>query len=361
MNRFLTTALAVAVLLTASPVSAYAENILYTHNGLPSVSIEEISGDADGNGEFNMADAVVLESYLLKGREPENLQIFDFNLDGTVDVFDFAYMRKHLVSKGKALARNYEINIVNSPSETLPNVKVITDSDSLNDYLSEFITDKSEILTYTEKYSDEFFNENNLILYPMLQSRGRGIFYSIEGVRHGENGGICVDIASGYDVYQPLYQITNTTILFQVGISKLQCSEKDKITINDTTATNSEISTHSYLSPDGTKELYITQEKIMNFCDVRIYLRMRENSLAPLSYANVNNAFTPFNDNGKWFKDSEGNNVFGDGENFSITWLDDYVIIEHETGDGTRDSFELSLEPQQEAVSYTPLTLPTIL
>lgn len=347
MNRLLKIGLAFSVLLTAVPTSTKAENILYINNGLPYSYNTEISGDADQNGELNIADAVIFESYILKGKTPENMRILDLNLDGSVDIFDFACMRKQLLTSGKALSRNYAVDIVNAPTDTLPTAKIIADSATLAEYLSAFITDKSEISTYSEKYNDEFFKENNIILCPFFQERGRGIFYDIEAVRR-ENGGICLDIASNYTLNLPIYPITNTTILIQATLPKLQCSENDKIIINNMTAIDSEISSHSYFSPDGTKELYITQQILNNLSDVRIYLRMQSNSLAPLGFADVTGGFRPFNDNGEWSADSEGNPVFSDGKNFSIAWYDDYVIIEHEKGDGTRESFQLELAPQED-------------
>jgi hypothetical protein len=69
-------------------------------------SVEElpyVCGDASGNGEVNIADAVYLVSWIFKGGPaPPNLEAADENCDGTNSVADVAYLVAWIVRGGPA-------------------------------------------------------------------------------------------------------------------------------------------------------------------------------------------------------------------------------------------------------------------
>ncbi len=68
---------------------------------LEAVQETVVSGDANGDGEFNVADAVTLQKYLLCAEDCEsvNAERADMNSDGVVDVFDMIFLRKQLITK----------------------------------------------------------------------------------------------------------------------------------------------------------------------------------------------------------------------------------------------------------------------
>lgn len=57
-----------------------------------------VSGDVNADGQFSIADAVMLQSWLLGIGELTNWQSGDICTDGKIDAFDFCLMREKLVS-----------------------------------------------------------------------------------------------------------------------------------------------------------------------------------------------------------------------------------------------------------------------
>lgn len=60
-----------------------------------------VMGDANGDGEFTVADVVMLQKWLLCQGTLENWQCCDFNEDSQIDLFDLCLMRRALLSKLK--------------------------------------------------------------------------------------------------------------------------------------------------------------------------------------------------------------------------------------------------------------------
>ncbi|MBR5513044.1 MAG: hypothetical protein IKV85_03530 [Ruminococcus sp.] len=58
----------------------------------------EVTGDVNADGEFSIADAVMLQGWLLGNGELTDWQSGDLCKDGTIDVFDFCRMREMLVA-----------------------------------------------------------------------------------------------------------------------------------------------------------------------------------------------------------------------------------------------------------------------
>ncbi len=58
----------------------------------------EITGDVNANGEFSIADAVMLQKWLLGSGELTDWQAGDLCKDGIIDVFDFCRMREKLIA-----------------------------------------------------------------------------------------------------------------------------------------------------------------------------------------------------------------------------------------------------------------------
>jgi hypothetical protein len=62
---------------------------------------QEIKGDVDANGEFNTADLVLMNKWLVGAPDTElkNWKAGDFIEDEQLDVFDLVMMRKALIAK----------------------------------------------------------------------------------------------------------------------------------------------------------------------------------------------------------------------------------------------------------------------
>ena len=62
------------------------------------------TGDINGDGDVNIADAVTLQSYLLRRLERRDIfdDLSDINGDEATDIFDMIALRTYLTSKEKA-------------------------------------------------------------------------------------------------------------------------------------------------------------------------------------------------------------------------------------------------------------------
>lgn len=60
---------------------------------------ETATGDINGDGEFNIADAVILQKYLLGTGELADRKNADLCQDGVIDIFDMVQMRKLIMKK----------------------------------------------------------------------------------------------------------------------------------------------------------------------------------------------------------------------------------------------------------------------
>lgn len=345
MKKIITAVLSLSIMSGVVPLVSSARN-LYVHNGLPKWSDTAVTGDINDDGYLNIADAVALSEYIKSGQsESSEISRMDINYDGFIDSFDLVLMKKYILNPDDAFSSDYSIDIIDS-AETVTDGKVLTSQSEVTEYLSSFIKDKTEIAVFSERYNDKFFIENNLVLQPFIQERGRGIMYTVSGSGVTQNNEICIVISPNYQVYRPLYQITDTFLLIQSSVPKSQSSAGDRVILIDTEKSLSDISSYNYTSPDGTKEIYITQESFMNIADIRVYLKNSAISFSPLTNLTTENGFTPFSSNGEWYKDSDGNDVFGDGIHYNITWFTDSIVIDYESCQGTWNSVSVSLEPQ---------------
>lgn len=345
MKKIITAILSLSIISEFVPLVSSARD-LYVHNGLPEWSDTAVTGDINDDGYVNIADAVILDEYIINGQsEDSEVSRMDVNYDGFIDAFDLVLMRKLVLSPDSAFSSDYSVDIIKS-AENVPEGKVLTSKSAMTEYLSSFIEDESEISVFSERYDDKFFDENNLVLQPFIQERGRGIFYTVSGSGRTQNNEICIVISPNYEIYRPLYQVTDTYLLIQTTIPKSHSSESDTVILLDTEENLSDISSYTYLSPDGKKQIYITQESFMNLADVRVYLKNSAISFSPLTSLTTENGYTPFSNNGEWYKDSDGNDVFGDGIHYNITWFTDSIVIDYESCQGTWNSVSVSLEPQ---------------
>lgn len=324
--------------MAGNPANNIASDNVFVPSGAVSWSETVISGDINGDGKVNIADAVLLQKYLMADiYESSDFSCLDVNFDGIIDSFDMVLMRQCVLYPENVLTRTYSVDILKSAEDFIQSETILTSIDELSGYLSEFITDDSEVQSYLERYNDEFFEENNLVLAPFVQERGRGIFYNVsssgkaksQARSRGASEEIYIVLSAEYGSYQPLYPITNTNLLAQVTVPKSQSSGDNCVLCFDSNENTTNMSSHIYMSPDGETQLYITQEALNDTSDIRVFLKTGKISFKALTYLEGNGC-TPFSDDGEWSVDEDGNEVFGDGMGYSITWLDDAVIIDHQ-------------------------------
>lgn len=123
------------------------------------------SGDINGDGRFSVADAVLMQQYLLNSLNDSNRMIFenadtvkkaDLNSDGVLDVFDFVMMRDKLVNPTaeRNITREEFLDLILSKEE-------FTWSD-FEQYKSENIVSGTYILKYEVEFED---SSDNVFLY----------------------------------------------------------------------------------------------------------------------------------------------------------------------------------------------------
>lgn len=63
----------------------------------------EVRGDVNADGEFNIANVVTLQNWLLQkpGTQLKNWKVADLCTDGKLNVFDLCLMKREFVNKGK--------------------------------------------------------------------------------------------------------------------------------------------------------------------------------------------------------------------------------------------------------------------
>ncbi|MDE7093848.1 MAG: leucine-rich repeat protein, partial [Oscillospiraceae bacterium] len=77
-----------------STAQAYAEK--YDRNFISLT--EMLTGDANGDGEFNILDIITLQKWLLGTGDLPNWQAVDFNQDGIINIFDLVLAKKYYLN-----------------------------------------------------------------------------------------------------------------------------------------------------------------------------------------------------------------------------------------------------------------------
>ncbi|MDE6036088.1 MAG: dockerin type I repeat-containing protein [Ruminococcus sp.] len=98
-------------------------------------------------------------------------------------------------------------------------------------------------------------------------------------------------------------------------------------------------STVVYKSSDGETELYFKYRYLFNpnggdILDetvINMYIRQPDGYLKHFGSPTADGNNMPFKEEGEWSTDSDGNNVFS-GDTYSITWLDNSIIVDYQSG-----------------------------
>ena len=82
------------------------DNIRIYRNALSASEVgetSEVRGDVNADGEFNIADVVTLQNWLLQksGAQLKNWKSADLCTDGKLNVFDLVLLKRALINNGK--------------------------------------------------------------------------------------------------------------------------------------------------------------------------------------------------------------------------------------------------------------------
>lgn len=354
MKKLLSTLLCLSVMtgIVSLNSSAVSEPI-YIENGAENWSKTVVAGDIDDDGKISMSDLVILHKCFMNGNVPPDddsvnimTERLDVNFDGSFDVFDMALMRQFVIHPETAPVQKWAIDTIKidtlenegfSLSESGEIITTYADYQTMLEFFNAFEDNNlTEVLEKNQRYDEQFFEENNLILQPFRQERGNGIFYNISGVGRFNNvkllnsddyilDGICIGLQAEYEQDNGLYPVTNTPMLAQITIPKSQSCADDKVTSLDASAIFKEQKeTCSYTSPDGQHEIVITnREAGLWGDDITVYLKDSDDSFIYLTNISTDDIGSPFTNNGE---------LSGDG--YNIDFGEDSLTIDCYFGNG---------------------------
>ncbi|MDE6540050.1 MAG: hypothetical protein K2K66_07655, partial [Ruminococcus sp.] len=179
---------------------------------------------------------------------------------------------------------------------------------------------------------------------------GKGIFYNVSSFGNilpkksrGIGDDVFIALHAKYAAYRVLYPITNTQLLIQATVPKSEAQSGDNISIYDSSEVQTNMEAIAYSSPDNKQELRITQETVGNISDIRLFLKSSKISYKALTFLTAYGD-KPFTEEGEWSVDEDGNNVFGNGTTYSITWYDDHIVIRHQVQDNNWECVSANFE-----------------
>lgn len=150
-------------------------------NGFIFESIDP-SGDINGDNELTIKDILILQKYiagkskLLKGE----LARADICNDGHINCFDIAEIKASIIEKRKSI--DYLISIdqyFSNINERFDSNAIIRSKNEMIDFLADYIQRKDIAETYSAKYTNEFFEDNVLLMGAISQNYGSQVMYDI--------------------------------------------------------------------------------------------------------------------------------------------------------------------------------------
>lgn len=366
MKKLLSTLLCLSVVIGIAPLSSSAvSEPIYIENGAENWSKTVVAGDIDDDGHVRMSDLVILHKCFMNGNvSPDDYEgsanimteRLDVNFDGSFDVFDMVLMRQFVIHPETAPVQKWAIDTIKidtlenegfSLSESGEIITTYADYQKMLEFFNAFEDNNlTEVLEKNQRYDEQFFEENNLILKPFRQERGNGIFYNISGVGKFNNvklfnsdeyilDGICFGLQAEYKQDKGLYPVTNTPMLAQITVPKSQSSADDKVTCLDVyDIFKEQKETCSYTSPDGQHEIVITNREFGLWGDdITVYLKNSDGSFTYLTDIGTDDLGTPFTNNDE---------LLGDG--YNIEFGEDSLTIDYYFGNGYWKKVQVSYE-----------------
>lgn len=132
------------------PVALLSVAMMFSSISLMAVA-DEIKGDINGDGVFNISDVVLFQNWLLSCSDIEiaNPKTADFCEDGKIDVFDLCMMKKELIQQTKPKL-----------SENRYDYSLLKKYDNSNSQVSVFIQDDEALIMWK---TPVFYEQNGCI------------------------------------------------------------------------------------------------------------------------------------------------------------------------------------------------------
>lgn len=140
----------------------------------------EVSGDANDDGDFSVADLVMLQKWLHSDGKAKlsNWINADVCIDNNIDVFDLCLMRKKLLSRMEAVGYDFEAQYIRTNriggSDEYPMTELIESRSELEKYISskEKSYSMGRVSEAAEKYTDEWFSDHKLLVVVLEEGSG---------------------------------------------------------------------------------------------------------------------------------------------------------------------------------------------
>ncbi|MBP7187312.1 MAG: dockerin type I repeat-containing protein [Ruminococcus sp.] len=140
----------------------------------------EASGDANDDGDFSVADLVMLDKWLHSDGKAKlsNWINADVCIDNSIDVFDLCVMRKKLLSRMEAVGYDFEAQYIRTNriggSDEYPMTELIESRSELEKYISskEINYSMDGVSEAAEKYTDEWFSDHKLLVVVLEEGSG---------------------------------------------------------------------------------------------------------------------------------------------------------------------------------------------
>lgn len=281
MKKLISLVACSALVFSAVPLSVSAETIpAYT---------EIVSGDLNNDGAVSVADMVTMSRYILgtEQLDPQQYANTDINNDGEVNAFDLVYMRKVISKEIEPARRNYIFSTLHScdsfhvyESEGIQ--FLFTDSQQLESYLSEILTDKDEISAFMQTYNDEFFTENAVFLQPVFIKDFDNQDYKtvLKTFFSTSKKAFITEYVNIFDTSQTYNVTGGKNVLAQVAIPKEEAEQyigegKFSFWTSDDYLFQQ---TKAFSSDDGSVSLYAVSDIVLFEAETGLYLKQSDNT-----------------------------------------------------------------------------------
>ena len=294
------------------------------------------SGDINGDDDFSIADAVLMQQYMLGSFSQDEkfivantdiMSTADLNLDGEIDVFDFIIMRDYLVNPDEIHDEiSWCVDTVNETDgfyKTTANNYIITSSTQLAEYFDSI--SYSDYTAYTEKYNDIYFQDNVLLMKPVSQNHCESVMYNISKIYYDGNT-LNIDYTDNYDTFHECEQI-ETPLLLQVTVPKSRY-HAEKVSWNSKKRSwdfmyelfmpeINENNVFEFTSPDGEQTVFVKQNaRKYKYRDGVTEIEFYRNfdhyeTLEELEITGTDTVYMPFSDE----------------DNFTVEWKDSSVVF----------------------------------
>ncbi len=321
------------------------EKVITIEDGPEHMSFEVLTGDLTYDGKINSADLLALADDIFGG---EKVFTGDINFDGTCNIVDYIILKDSILNGTddlytKKISLDVAATGVPEPDPDKDEFGTLIKSVSeLGEYLEENCKDKKLREDISAQYDDVFFEDNDLIALFYYQKLGKGIYsvlgdysmwdlttYALLQDETSKKATLCFG-GTEYPEDEALYPVTNTSILARISVPKGKTDGYIPVYIDFSAWLSDDYrDLCSYSSPDNKNTIYISQSSFLLSSSIRVYRKDSENTYTLLATLGADDGFLPFNNDGKWKTDENGEMIFTDDMYYSLKWYDDHVDISY--------------------------------